>query len=133
MHGAFENPKTITIVLSLCHGGSLCDTMGRALETNSPLPQPKVHAAFVQMCGALHYCHRNGVVHRDIKLDNLCWTDPTERKLKLIDFGAPCLASPVAHAKPHAPWRAAALGTLLGEQPLAAAAPSAAALSVACC
>merc|ERR1712159_818187 len=61
--------------------------MGTALETNTPLPEAKVHAAFIQLCGALHYCHRHGVVHRDIKLDNLCWTDKRERTLVLIDFG----------------------------------------------
>jgi len=74
-------------VLSYCRGGSLCDTMGKALETECPLPEGKVHVAFVQLCGALHYCHRHGVVHRDIKLDNLCWTDTRERTLMLIDFG----------------------------------------------
>lgn len=114
-------------MLSYCRGGSLCDTMGKALETQCPLPESKVHVAFVQLCGALHYCHRHGVVccrasipgpvdslhrlspavslrypllrsrsatalrrtqvHRDIKLDNLCWTDTRERTLMLIDFG----------------------------------------------
>jgi len=74
-------------VLSLCRGGSLCDTMGRALAAKTPLTEEKVRSAFTQLCGALHYCHRSGVVHRDIKLDNLCWTDGSERVLVLIDFG----------------------------------------------
>ena len=68
LHGALENASTITMILSLCRGGSLCDTMGRALETNCPIGEEKSRAAFLQLCGALHYCHRNGVVHRDIKL-----------------------------------------------------------------
>ena len=87
LHGAMEAPATITIVLALCRGGSLCDTMGRALETRTPISEDKVHRTLVQLCGALHYCHRHGVVHRDIKLDNLCWSDDTERSLQLIDFG----------------------------------------------
>ena len=87
LHGAIESPATITMVLSLCRGGTLTDTMGRALEQQKPLSEAKVHSAFVQLCGALHYCHRIGVVHRDIKLDNLCWTDGDERMLQLIDFG----------------------------------------------
>jgi len=87
MHGAMEAANTITIVLSLCRGGSLCDTMGAALDAQSPMEEAKVHRTFTQLCGALHYCHRHGVVHKDIKLDNLCWADPTEQRLVLIDFG----------------------------------------------
>jgi len=79
LHGALESPTTLTIVLALCRGGSLCDTMGRALETNSPIPEARLHSTFLQLCGALHYCHRHGVVHRDLKLDNLCWADQRER------------------------------------------------------
>lgn len=87
LHGSFETSRTITMVLSLCHGGSLCDTMGRALASGSPLSEGRCHAAFVQLCGALHYCHRSGCVHRDIKLDNLVWVDERETRLQLIDFG----------------------------------------------
>jgi hypothetical protein len=68
LHGAIEDASTITMILSICRGGSLCDSMGRALETNCPIGEVKSRAAFLQLCGALHYCHRNGVVHRDIKL-----------------------------------------------------------------
>ena len=87
LHGYIEDGHSITMVLALCRGGSLCDTMGRALSTNSPLPEEKCHHAFVQLCGALHYCHRTGVVHRDIKLDNLVWADQKETRLVLVDFG----------------------------------------------
>ena len=87
LHGYIEDGHSITMVLALCRGGSLCDTMGRALSTNSPLPEEKCHHAFVQLCGALHYCHRTGVVHRDIKLYNLVWADQKETRLVLVDFG----------------------------------------------
>lgn len=35
------------------------------------------------------YCHKKGVVHRDIKLENLLFTskDESERIIKLTDFG----------------------------------------------
>jgi len=87
LHGALEDANSITMVLALCRGGTLCDTMGRALSTNTPLGEPKCHSAFVQLCGAVHYCHRTGVVHRDIKLDNLVWVDERETRLQLVDFG----------------------------------------------
>ena len=71
LHGAIDEGDAITMVLSMCRGGSLCDTMGRALETNTPIGEERSRRAFCQLCGALHYCHRNGVVHRDIKLVRL--------------------------------------------------------------
>ena len=87
LHGALEDAQCITMVLSLCRGTTLSDTMGNALSTGSPLPEEYCRSAFRQLCGALHYCHRNGVVHRDIKLDNLVWVDERETHLQLVDFG----------------------------------------------
>jgi len=43
------------------------------------------HVAF-QMVAALNYSHKAGVVHLDIKLDNIM-IDPTNHFVKLIDFG----------------------------------------------
>ena len=40
------------------------------------------------MLGALAYCHANGIVHRDLKLENFIFSDKTEdATIKLIDFG----------------------------------------------
>ena len=40
------------------------------------------------MTGALAYMHANGMVHRDLKLENFIFTDRGEGKqIKLIDFG----------------------------------------------
>eukprot|EP00962_Isochrysis_galbana_P044077 scaffold16970_cov101-Isochrysis_galbana.AAC.2 len=43
------------------------------------------------MLRAIRYCHLNGVVHRDIKLDNFIYEALGEdAELKLIDFGFAC-------------------------------------------
>lgn len=43
------------------------------------------------MLRAIRYCHLNGVVHRDIKLDNFIYEAPgDDAELKLIDFGFAC-------------------------------------------
>ena len=39
-----------------------------------------------RLLGALFYCHYNGVVHSDIKPQNL-FIEPTKHDIKLIDFG----------------------------------------------
>ena len=87
MYAGWEGGSTFTMVLQLCRGGSLCDTMGRALDDGAPLEEAFVRATFCQLLGALEHCHSHGVVHRDLKLDNLCWLDDEESHLLLLDFG----------------------------------------------
>jgi len=50
-----------------------------------PLPQERVLNIFVQLCGALHYAHQCGIVHRDIKPGNIMIT--RDDRVKVVDFG----------------------------------------------
>ena len=42
---------------------------------------------FLQIASALEYCHRQGVCHRDLKLENLLLVDDAEDLVKVTDFG----------------------------------------------
>jgi carbon catabolite-derepressing protein kinase len=51
-----------------------------------PFTEPDAKVLARQLVSALTYCHALGVIHMDIKLDNII-IDPTGRKVKIIDFG----------------------------------------------
>jgi serine/threonine protein kinase len=55
-------------------------------RTFKPLTESESKKIFKQILGALDYCHQNGVVHFDIKLDNIM-INPDTNEVTLIDFG----------------------------------------------
>jgi serine/threonine protein kinase len=50
-----------------------------------------------QIVSALDYCHRNSIVHRDLKIENILISKTGD--IKIIDFGLSNLFSPRAHLK----------------------------------
>jgi serine/threonine-protein kinase len=62
------------------HGGSISDLLARG-----PMPLEDVAYLIQQIGGALHYAHRQGIVHRDVKPDNVLID--TEGHAFVSDFG----------------------------------------------
>ncbi len=52
----------------------------------APISELKVRIIMSQLIDVVQYCHSEGVIHLDIKLDNIIYSPTTER-IKLIDFG----------------------------------------------
>ena len=50
-----------------------------------------------QIASSLDYCHRNSIVHRDLKIENILISKTGD--IKIIDFGLSNLFSPRAHLK----------------------------------
>ena len=40
-----------------------------------------------QVVNAMHYCHIRGIVHRDLKLENVLFKTPGDLQIKVVDFG----------------------------------------------
>ena len=68
------------MVMEYCGGGTLANLAG-----GKPLPADKVKSIAVHICDALAYAHDNGIVHRDIKPDNVLFAE--DGTVKVADFG----------------------------------------------
>jgi len=65
------------------------ETLRQRLRRSSPMSVPEAVAIAVRVADALHYAHGRGIVHRDVKPDNifLAETDGPDVTPKLMDFG----------------------------------------------
>lgn len=85
---AFEDKTHITIIMELCSGGELYDS----LITSEFYTENVARQIFRQVVHAINYCHNQGVCHRDLKLENFVFDkkhaiETGNETLKLIDFG----------------------------------------------
>ena len=92
------------LAMTLCPGGSLADRLAR----EGPLPVADVLRIGVKIAGALQTTHAHGVVHRDVKPENILVTPAGEPALS--DFGVSIIAdhyaqtrSTAAYTPQHAP------------------------------
>ena len=69
------------IVMEYVEGRTLRDV----LRTEGRLPARRAMEIVAEVCGALDFSHRNGIVHRDIKPGNVMIT--TTGAVKVMDFG----------------------------------------------
>jgi serine/threonine protein kinase len=81
LYEVIATENSIWLVTELCSGGELFDYLtekGRISEEES-------RHIFGQICLAVNYLHEKGIVHRDLKLENVLLDERC--RIKLGDFG----------------------------------------------
>ncbi|KAL2090540.1 hypothetical protein ACEWY4_012803 [Coilia grayii] len=81
IYEVFENKDKIVIVMEYASRGDLYDY----LSQRQTVPEAEARHLFRQIVSAVHYCHRNGIVHRDLKLENILLDG--DCNIKIADFG----------------------------------------------
>ena len=79
----FEMPESFFIVMERCKGQDLFDF----ISEHGALKEAQARILFKQLLDTVLMCHNNGVLHRDIKDENIL-IDAANNKIKLIDFGS---------------------------------------------
>jgi|Transcript_40522 serine/threonine protein kinase len=74
--------EELLIVMELCPGGDLYDYV----QSKRRLPEDEARSLFIQILKGLYWCHKQGIVNRDIKLDNILMTED-HSQIKICDFG----------------------------------------------
>jgi eukaryotic-like serine/threonine-protein kinase len=78
--------RTIFIVMEYLSGQSLKDM----LKNKPGLPFPYAMNLLIQVAEGLEYAHQEGIVHQDIKPDNIFVRE--KDRVKIVDFGLACPA-----------------------------------------
>ncbi|NWR54150.1 NUAK2 kinase, partial [Bucorvus abyssinicus] len=81
VHEVFENSSKIVIVMEYASKGDLYDY----ISERQRLTEQEARHFFRQVVSAVYYCHKNGIVHRDLKLENILLD--TNGNIKIADFG----------------------------------------------
>lgn len=79
----FEDETHVYMLLEYCAGGSLRNLA--QLQPNSRFPEGQSAWMFSQILMGVAFMHQQGIVHRDLKHDNILLT--ANREVRICDFG----------------------------------------------
>lgn len=86
-HAVIETEDQIFVMMELIPGQDLFSF----IVDRGGLSEPVAAQIFYQMCGALNFCHMNGLIHGDVKPENAMiikdGDEDSKITVKLIDFG----------------------------------------------
>lgn len=78
---SIETNARVYIVMEEASGGDLLDVVRKQKR----IPERQAGVWMRQLCDGVEYCHSRGVVHRDLKCENLLLD--SRGNIKIIDFG----------------------------------------------
>eukprot|EP00105_Crassostrea_gigas_P034289 XP_019918437.1 PREDICTED: MAP/microtubule affinity-regulating kinase 3-like [Crassostrea gigas] len=86
VYESINTRDNVYIVMDYCPNGDLLDLINRHIgENQKGIGEEKSRRLFGQLCSAVQHIHNAGVVHRDIKCENVLLDENGD--LKLTDFG----------------------------------------------
>jgi calcium-dependent protein kinase len=88
LQDVFFGKRSVYIVTDLCRGGELFELLNSGKNQGFVFREDRASKLMRDMLSAVNYLHENGIVHRDLKLENFLFEDHNSTSpLILIDFG----------------------------------------------
>jgi len=81
-HEVFETKNQIFLVMEICYGGDLHDRAPYSEKDSARIAE--------DLLSAINYMHKHGIVHRDLKQENIVFDSDLplpQARIKVIDFG----------------------------------------------
>ncbi|KAJ8312732.1 hypothetical protein KUTeg_010105 [Tegillarca granosa] len=89
IYETFSTDEHVYIVMDYCAKGDLLDLINKHIGDNQRgIGEAASRKIFNQLCQALRHIHNNGIVHRDLKCENVLLDENLD--VKLTDFGFSC-------------------------------------------
>ncbi|KAJ0963748.1 hypothetical protein J5N97_028870 [Dioscorea zingiberensis] len=82
IHADYEDDESIHLVLDFCPGP---DLFRHIADKGAPISEPEAAKLMEDLMEAIAACHRRGVVHRDVKPENVVFDG--EGRIRIVDFG----------------------------------------------
>ena len=79
----FQSPQRLYFVMPFIKGGELY----KVFKAQKRLSEEVVKFYAAQICMAVGYLHSKGIMHRDLKLENILVKDGSTKRIKVADFG----------------------------------------------
>lgn len=67
-----------------CAGGG---ELFKWVQERGRVSEIETREIIMQVINAMHYCHIRGIVHRDLKLENVLFKSQGDMRIKVVDFG----------------------------------------------
>lgn len=83
LYHAFVEGKDLIMIMELAEGGELL----QYVSERGQLKEADARKILLQIVDAICCCHMQGIVHRDLKLENVLFKDTEDQYVKVIDFG----------------------------------------------
>jgi serine/threonine protein kinase len=83
LYKAFVQKKEVIMIMEHAGGGELQER----IEAKGSLCELDARDIFRQCVNAISYCHNRGLIHRDLKLENVLFKEKGGFIIKIVDFG----------------------------------------------
>jgi len=83
LKNAFLLDSNLIIIMEYASGGELKEYVSKKTR----LEEEEARQIFVQILHTMQHCHTLGIIHRDLKLENVLFADESHTNIKVVDFG----------------------------------------------